>query len=609
MSNPLNQLEIKLKNLPDSPGVYLMKNAKGKIIYIGKARNLKNRVRSYFHKNHIGDPKTEALVAHIADFEFYVTVSEIEALILESNLVKEHKPIYNINLKDDKRFPYLKVTVDEPFPRVLVVRRLKKDKARYFGPYTEVYKMRQTLRFIYRYLNVRICNYVLPDPKNKVKVCLEYHIKRCPGPCEGLITQEEYRKRIDDVLMLLAGKSSELVDHLRKRMQELSDRMEFEEAAKLRDLIDAVESTREKQRVMAEKWVDRDIAAFARSASDAACVVLQIREGVLIGRQHFYLKIREENTDAEIIEAFLKQHYMYNSSMPSEIYISNDIEDKGLFENWLSEKNEKSVKIFIPQRGEKVKLIDLAHKNAELLLNELLIQKQKYKERIPEVVMKLQQDLRLKKTPLTMAAFDISNLGHDDKVGSLVFFDKGKPKKSEYRHFKIKTVRGQDDFASLREIIYRYFRRLKTEDRPFPDLLVIDGGKGQLSAGLDALRELDIKDQQVIGLAKKLEEIFFPGQKESVMIPKASSSLRLLQRLRNEAHRFAIEFNRKLRGKRTIGTELQKIPGIGPKKAEALLKHFGSVKRIKELRADQITEAPGIGLSDAEKIAAYFSAK
>jgi excinuclease ABC subunit C len=607
MSEALDELAVKLKNLPDRPGVYLMKNARGKVIYIGKARNLKNRVRTYFQKNRPVDPKTEALVSKIRDFEFYVTDSEIEALILESNLVKEHRPIYNVNLKDDKRFPYLKVTVDEPFPRVLVVRRLKKDKARYFGPYTEVKKMRQTLRFIFKYFNIRTCNYRLPD--KKVKLCLEYHIKRCPGPCEDLISEEGYRKRVDDVLMLLSGRSAELVDQLRGRMQSLSDEMEFEEAAKVRDMIDAIESVRQRQRVMADRWVDRDIAAFARSASDAAFVVLQIREGVLIGRQHFYMKIRPENTDTEIAEGFLKQHYMHNSSLPTEIYLSHEVEEHELLEKWLSGKIDRHVKIFVPQKGEKLKLLKMAHSNAALLLNELLIQKQEYKERIPEIVLRLQQDLRLEKTPVTMAAFDISNLGQDDKVGSLVYFEKGKPKKSEYRHFKIKSVRGQDDYASLREIVFRYYRRLKTEDRDKPDLLVIDGGKGQLSAGLDALKALDIKDQQVIGLAKRLEEVFLPGQKESVMIPKASPSLRLIQRLRNEAHRFAIEYNRKLRGKRTIGTELQKIPGIGPKKAETLLKHFGSVKKIKELNAEQIIEAPNIGKSDADKIVAYFSSK
>jgi excinuclease ABC subunit C len=606
----LSDLQIKLKNLPDRPGVYLMKNASGKIIYIGKAINLKNRVRTYFQKSRPHDPKTAALVSKIKDFEFYVTGSEIEALILESNLVKEHKPVYNVNLKDDKRFPYLKVTVNEPFPRVIVVRRLDKDKARYFGPYTDAGKMRQTLRFIQKYFNIRTCNYKIPDPKGKeVKLCLEYHIKRCPGPCEDLITEQEYRKRIDEVILLLAGRSSELIEKLNERMQLMSEQMEYEEAATVRDQITALESVRQKQRVMADRWVDRDITAFSCSATDAACVVLQIREGVLIGRQHFYMKTRAETDESEIAETFLKQHYMHHSAIPTEIYISSDIMEKELLEKWLTEKCEKTVRIFIPQKGEKLKLVGMAKANATLLLNELLLQKQNYRDRLPESVLKLQQDLRLEKTPVTMAAFDISNLGQDDKVGSLVFFEKGKPKKSRYRHFKIKTVRGQDDFASLREIIYRYFKRLQDEDDDFPDLLIIDGGKGQLSAGLDALKALDITDQIVIGMAKRLEECYFPGQKESLLIPKISSSLRLLQRLRNEAHRFAIEYNRKLRKKRTIRTELESISGIGPKKAEILLKHFGSVKKIKALTFEQIIDAPGIGRSDAEKILDYFNKK
>jgi excinuclease ABC subunit C len=604
------ELELKLKNLPDHTGVYLMKNARGKIIYIGKAINLKNRVRTYFQKGRPYDPKTEALVSKIRDFEFYVTGSEIEALILESNLVKEHKPFYNVNLKDDKRFPYLKVTVDEPFPRVLVVRRLKKDKARYFGPYTEVKKMRETLRLIFKHFKIRICNYAIPDPRGKqVKLCLEYHIKRCPGPCENLISEAEYRKQVDDVIMLLSGKSGELTDKLTARMKEASKQQEFESAAKLRDQIEALSSIRQRQRVMAEKWVDQDIMAFACSATDAACVVLQIREGVLIGRQHFYLKIRPQTTEEEIAETFLKQHYLYNASIPAEIYISVNVEERELLELWLREKAEHAVKIFVPQKGEKLKLVEMAHSNAQLLLNELLLQKQDYRDRMPESILRLQQDLRLEKTPVTMAAFDISNLGQDDKVGSLVFFEKGKPKKSRYRHFKIKTVRGQDDFASLREIVYRYYRRLQEEQTEFPDLLVIDGGKGQLSAGLDALSELKIKDQTMIGLAKKLEEVFFPGQKESLMIPKTSPALRLLQMIRNEAHRFAIEYNRKLRKKRTLKTELEDIPGIGPKKAETLLKHFGSVKKIKALSLDELIDAPGIGPSDAKKIIAHFSGK
>jgi len=601
------ELEVKLKNLPDSPGVYLMKNARGKIIYIGKAVNLKNRVRTYFQKTRPVDPKTDALVSKIRDFEFYVTDSEIEALILESNLVKEHKPVYNVNLKDDKRFPYLKVTVDEPFPRVLVVRRLKKDDSRYFGPFTEVKKMRETLRLIFKYFKIRTCNYLIPDPKGRnIDLCLEYHIKRCPGPCQNLISEKEYRKQVDDVIMLLSGRSGKLIEKLTERMRSVAGREEFEKAAVIRDQIQALESIRQKQRVMAEKWIDRDIMAFACAAADASCVVLKIREGVLIGRQHFYLKISPDTSQEEIAETFIKQHYLYNASIPSEIYISAEVGERRLLEKWLKEKAHRAVKIFIPQKGEKLKLVDMARSNAELLLNELLLQKQNYRDRMPESVLRLQQDLRLEKTPVTMAAFDISNLGRDDMVGSLVFFEKGKPKKSQYRHFRIKTVGKQDDFASLREVVHRYFRRLMDEESDFPDLLIIDGGKGQLSAAMDALRELKLESQQVIGLAKKLEEIFFYGRKEGLMIPKTSPSLRLLQRIRNEAHRFAIEYNRKLRKKRIIKTELQQIPGIGPKKSEVLLKHFGSVKKIRSLSLDELVSAPNIGKSDAQKIIDHF---
>jgi excinuclease ABC subunit C len=483
---------------------------------------------------------------------------------------------------------------------------MAKDGARYFGPFTDAGKMRQTQRFIHKYFRIRTCNYNLPDPKNNVKICLEYHIKRCPGPCEDLVSEEEYCKKIDEIVLFLSGRSTELLDRLEARMKSLSENMEFEEAAVVRDQIEAIESVRQRQRVVSDRVIDRDIAAFACSASDAACVVLQIREGVLIGRQHFYLKIHEDTPESEIAETFIKQHYMHSGTIPKEIYISAELNDKDLLESWLSEKREEAVKIFVPQKGEKLKLVEMAANNSRLLLNELLLQKQNYRERIPEAVMRLQSDLRLPKIPATMACFDISNLGESDKVGSLVFFEKGKPKKSLYRHYKIKTVKQQDDYASLREIVYRYFRRLIEEDQEFPDLLVIDGGKGQLSAALDALIAHKIENQQVIGLAKRLEEIFLPGHKDPIMIPRTSPALRLLQRIRNEAHRFAIEFNRKLRGKRTIGTELQKIPGIGPKKAQILLKHFGSVKMIKQLTAEQIAEAPNIGLSDARKICDYF---
>lgn len=598
---------IKLKNLPKNPGVYLMKDRSGKIIYIGKAKVLNNRVRTYFQNGQVLDAKTQALISKIYDFEYLVTDTDMEAMILESNLIKQHKPRYNVNLKDDKRYPYIKVTMNEPYPRILVVRRLYKDKARYFGPFTNVTAMRHTVRFITRLFKIRTCSLTIPHPRGKEqKVCLEYRIKRCPGPCENLISTDEYRKQIERACMYLSGRSEELVDELNGKMKAYSSDMDFEAAAEVRDQIRAIESIRQKQKVAADRSVDRDIIAFARSARDAACVILQVREGILIGKQHFYLKIEPETAGSELAGAFVKQYYMHAANLPDEVYLSNEIEDFDLIHEWLSEKLGKQIKLTIPQRGEKLKLVDMAAANAKLVLDELLVQKQGYKQRVGSALLKLQQDLRLDKTPMTMACVDISNLGETDKVGSLVYFVNGKPRKSQYRHFRIKTVVGQDDFASVKEVVTRYYTRLIEETKDGPDLLVIDGGKGQLSAALEVINELNL-EVNAIGLAKRLEEVVIPYQKDTVIIPKTSPSLRVLQRLRNEAHRFAIEYHRKLRGKRTIATELEKIDGIGPNKAKKLLTHFKSVAKIREATIEDICKIPGIGNSDAERIKAHFA--
>jgi excinuclease ABC subunit C len=597
----------KLSNLPRSPGVYLMKDRSGKIIYIGKAKNLNNRVRHYFQNGHVRDLKTETMISRIHDFDFLVTDTEIEAMLLEANLIKQHKPRYNVNLKDDKRFPYVKVTTNEPYPRILIVRRMQKDKAKYFGPFTNAKAMRHTVRCITRLFKIRTCNLTIPHPTGREqKVCLEYRIKRCPGPCENLISVEDYRKQIDGAMLYLSGRSEELVNLLNEKMQSLSASMDFEGAAEVRDQIRAIESIRQKQKVAADRNVDRDVVAFARSASDAACVVLQVREGILIGKQQFYLRIEPETSESEIADTFVKQYYMNAPDLPEEIYISTEIEDGGLVSEWLSGRLGKKLKLMIPQRGEKLELVDMAAANAKLVLDELLVQKQGYKQRVPSILLKLQQDLRLEKTPMTLACIDISNLGETDKVASLVYYANGKPKKSQYRHFKIKTVMGQDDFASVREVVRRYYTRLVEEKRAGPDLLVIDGGKGQLSAALEVIDELNV-GVNVIGLAKRLEEIILPYQKESLMIPKSSPALQLLQRLRNEAHRFAIEYHRKLRGKRTVTTELENIEGIGPTKAQKLLKHFKSVKCVREATLDEICAVPGIGKKDAEKIKSHFA--
>jgi excinuclease ABC subunit C len=596
------KLKLKIKNLPTSPGVYIFRNKAGKIVYIGKAKNLRNRVRSYFQPIHKLEHKTARLASVIDDLELLVTDSEIEALILEANLIKEHKPRYNVNLKDDKHFPYIKIT-NESFPRVLIVRRLEKDGARYFGPYTSSKPMRKTFNFLCRLFKIRTCNLIIPHPKGKIqKVCLDYHIGRCGGPCEGFQTEAEYRELVDSVVLFLSGKGEELLEKLEKRMAYLSRRMKFEEAAEVRDQLQALESVRHKQKVDAGQVVNRDVIAFARESGDMVAVVLQVREGALIGRQDFQLSSEPEETDDELLAGFVQQYYNHQPNLPDEVYLPLALSEEKLIGRWLSKTRGRKVKMFNPQKGEKLKLVDMAAANARLLLDELLIQKKKYQERIVKSVQALKDDLHLLRSPRTIACVDISNTGTTDAVGSLVYFINGKPLKANYRRFKIKNVRGQDDFAMMREIVGRYFYRLSDEKKDPPDLLVVDGGRGQLSSVVSEIETLGFEDQYVIGLAKKFEEIYFPDRKEPMTIPKSSPGLGLLKRVRDEAHRFAIEYNRKVRSKRTIQSSLDKLEGVGPARREILLKHFGSVKRIKEATLEELSAVKGIPKNVAAKV-------
>lgn len=608
-----NKLEIKLQNLPDSPGVYMFRNRAGKIIYIGKAKSLKNRVKTYFQSAGNFDTKTRRLMAATDDIELLVTDSEIEALILEANLVKEYKPRYNVNLKDDKRFPYIKVTVNESFPRVLIVRRMQDDGARYFGPYTNAKGMRKTINFLCRLFKIRSCNLIIPHPKGKVqKICLDYHIGRCGGPCENLQTKEEYAELVDSVLMFLSGRGETLIEKLQGKMEEYSSDMEFEKAAEARDQIQALESVQQKQKVDANRVINRDIIAFARESRDMVAVVLQVREGILIGRQDFQLTSEPEEDDAEFLSGFVRQYYNHQPNLPEEIYLSLSLPDENLIARWLTKKrtdsghSKRKVRIFSPLKGEKLKLVDMAAANARLLLNELLLQKKGYKERIVKSVQILQKDLHLASAPQTIACVDISNTGETDAVGSLVYFQNGKPQKSGYRHFKIKTIRGQDDFSMMREVVGRYFYRLSQESGDPPDLLVVDGGKGQLSSVQKEIASLGFEDQKIIGLAKKFEEIYLPDHKEPLSISKSSPGLLLLKKVRDEAHRFAIAYNRKIRTKRTIQSSLDKIEGVGPNRREILLKHFGSVKKIKEAALEELQSVKGIPKNVAEKVYKLF---
>jgi excinuclease ABC subunit C len=599
-----SSIQTKLENLPTKPGVYLMKDARGKIIYVGKAKSLRNRVRSYFHDSPPYHPKIATLISKIADFDIIATDSEMEALILEANLIKKHKPRYNVNLKDDKRYPYLKVTA-EPYPRVLVVRRVKEDRAKYFGPYTNVKAMRNTLRLLRRIFQVRSCNYALPSHR-KIKLCLDYHIKRCAGPCEDKVSQNEYQEIIKSILLFLSGKNELLLNHLQEKMSEYSEKEEFEKAASIRDQIKALQSVTEKQKVAAVEKVDRDVIAYARKYKDIAVVTLQIREGVLVGRQNFHLTGLKESTDREVLSHFLRQYYMHSAVIPPQILLPTEIDDQQMIEDLLSAKKGGNVKMVIPQRGEKLKIMEMAAYNARLSLEELMLQRNEAKKRVPASIEALRKDLYLSLPPRKIAALDISNLGPSNAVGSLVFFEDSRPRKSQYRKFKIKTVKRQDDFAMLAEVTRRYFAYLNREDKGFPDLLLVDGGKGQLSSVVQTLNNLGTEKPNVIALAKRLDEVFLPDKPDPLMIPKGSISLKLLQRIRDEAHRFAVQYHRQLSKASTIKSELDQIPGIGPKKREVLLKHFGSVEQIRHSSLKELLQAIGIDKRTATNVYRHF---
>lgn len=598
------QLELKLKNLPTSPGVYMFKDAAGKIIYIGKARNLRNRVRTYFRSSQNLDRKTLRMVARAADVELLVTDCEVEALILEANLVHEHKPRYNVDLRDDKHFPYVKITTAEPFPRVLIVRHLEKDRATYFGPYTNVKAMRRTVGLLMRLFTIRTCNLTIPHPSGKEqKVCLDYYIKRCGAPCEGLQSVEEYRELVDSVVMVLSGKSKKLIERLSQKMQAASEAMEYEEAARRRDQIEAIQSTMIKQHVDVGELVDRDTISLAREGRDAVAVVMQIREGVLIGRQDFQLATDVDDSDETVLETFLQQYYNHQPNLPQEVHLPISLPGIELLEEWLRRLKGEKVAMHTPKIGKKMRLLDLATSNARLLLDELLIQKRGQAERTSKMVTSLKDALKLSVAPRRIACFDISNTGETDAVGSCVLFQNARPRKSEYRHFRIKGTRGQDDYKMMREVIGRYFYRIREDESLSPpDLVVVDGGKGQLSSALAEMTALGFADQPVIGLAKRLEEVFVPSVSDPITIDRRSPALMLLKQVRDEAHRFAVTYNRKVRTKRTIKSALDGIPGIGPARRELLLKEFGSVKRIKEASVEELTRLKGITPALAERI-------
>ncbi len=600
-------LEEKLENLPAGPGVYQHKDAEGKVLYVGKAKNLRNRVRQYFQRSRAMDPRIDLMLSKATDLEIIVTDSEVEALILEANLIKKLKPRYNVTLKDDKSYPYIVIT-HEPYPRVFVTRQIRKDGSRYFGPYTDVKNVRAALKAVRDIFMIRSCNYFIDEEtirKRKIKVCLDYHIKKCEGPCEGLVSQERYQAMIGQVASLLQGKTGSLIQTLREEMERLSAGLKFEEAAVLRDRIKGLEAYSERQKAVDLDPLDRDIVAYAAEGDDACGVIFKLREGKMIGRQHHYLTNVDQKPSGEILETLLQQHYLEADYIPREIFLPEELEDPASLQRWLSERRGESVTLVRPAGGEEEKLVRLTASNARFLLDDLKLQRMKRADYVPHAVKALQHDLRLDRLPRKIECFDISNTQGSDSVASMVVFEDGKPRKSEYRKFKIQTVAGPDDFASMREVINRRYTRLLEEQGSLPDLIMVDGGKGQLSSAVETLARLDIKDQPIIGLAKRLEEVFLPGQSEPELIPKASAGLRLLQQVRDEAHRFAITFHRTLRAKRTLQTELDLIAGIGKKRAKELLEAFGSVQGVKFATSEQLAEV--VGEKVAEKIRGYFA--
>lgn len=588
----------KLAHLPDDPGVYLWKDHEGTILYVGKAKRLRSRVRSYFASDHVTSVKTQHLVRQIADLDTIVVPSEAHALILEANLIKEYHPKFNIALRDDKSYPYIKVTLNEPYPRVFVTRQVTDDGGRYFGPYTDVGNMRRSLNVVKRIFTVRSCNYDMPREMPE-RPCLDYYIKRCKAPCIFAQSQADYAAMIDEVLLFLSGRSDEVERRVRKRMQEAAEALDYERAAEMRDVLRHLERMEEPTAVLQVEGGDRDVVGYARDGDDAVVAVVRIRGGKMLAREHRFIDNVSDEQDQDVLSVFLAGHYVNMPERARELLVPFDFADRELLEVSLD-----GGKVLVPQRGPRRELVALAEQNARHLLEELKLASMEADERAGNPVYELGRELGLQKLPRSMVCFDISTAQGTDTVGSCVWFDNGRPKRAEYRKFKVKTVEGTDDFASMHEVVTRYFTRRLEEQAPLPDLIVIDGGKGQLSFAHAALEQLGLGDRPLISLAKREEEIFIWGRAEPLALSRRSPALRVLQQLRDEAHRFAITFNRKRRTMRTVTSELLSIPGIGPVKRRALLRAFGSIQGVRDASEDAIAQLPGFNAATARKIKA-----
>ncbi len=611
-------IEEELKKLPAKPGVYLMHDEKDQIIYVGKAISLKNRVRQYFQSSRNKGAKIEQMVTHIRRFEYIVTDSELEALVLECNLIKEHRPKYNTMLMDDKGYPFIKVTVSEAYPRIMLAREMKKDKEKYFGPYTSATAVKDTIDLIRKLYNIRSCNRNLPKDIGKERPCLNYHIKQCKAPCQEYISKEEYRKSIEEALRFLNGHYDSILKSLEEKMMAASENMEFEKAIEYRELLNSVKQIAQKQKITNSSGEDRDVLAVAKDAEDAVVQVFFIRGGRLIGRDHFFLRNASEDAESKILESFIKQFYAGTPFIPSKLMIQEQIEDHEVIEEWLSKKKEHKVRILIPQKGEKEKLVELARTNAQLVLNTDKERLKREEGRTIGAVKELEKLLGLENL-VRMEAFDISNTSGFASVGSMVVYEKGKPKRNDYRKFKIRSVQGPDDYASMEEVLTRRFmhgideaeRDTKEAEMnkfsTFPDLILMDGGRGQVNVALQVLKSLNLQIP-VCGMVKddshRTRGLYYNNVE--IPIDRHSEGFKLITRIQDEAHRFAIEFHRKLRSQGQVHSVLDEINGIGPTRRKALMKHFSSIEEIRNATIEELKNLPSMNEKSAKEVYSFF---
>ncbi len=603
-------LQDQITSLPTRPGVYLFKNGVGEVLYVGKAKSLRVRVRSYFRAGPSSSPKTQSLVQRIESVETIVVGSEAEALILEANLIKEHQPRFNVQLRDDKRYPYIKVTLNEAFPRVYVTRRTVDDGSRYFGPYTAVGSMRRALDLIKRLYTVRSCRYDLPD-ETPSRPCLDYHIGLCLAPCVGLQDQASYAAMIDEIVSVLEGESEAVRAQVEERMRMAAEATDFERAARLRDLLPALDALAREQRVEKLGGGNHDVVGLARDGALAVGVVMRIRRGVLLGRDTQRFSDIEDESDDALLASFATRYYLGRGDLgygdiPGEVLVPAEFEDQEVLTEILTEATGHHIRIFLPQRGAKERLLALAGDNARHALEDTRASLEDVADRADLVLYDLQEKLDLKIVPRLMVCFDVSHTQGTETVASAAVFENGEPKKAEYRHMRIKGDWGNDDYRSMAEVVSRYFRRRTEEDKPLPDLALIDGGKGQLRAAANALRELGMSDVALAALAKREETVFLPGRSEPIRLEKRDRALHVLQRIRDEAHRFAVSYNRKLRRKRTIRSDLADIPGIGPNRQRLLLQRFGSVRGVRGASPGDIARIPGFSDTLAARILTYL---